>query len=321
MPSSYVGVRLGLLSGVSFVPGTVLSITSGNVTILNGGSSAVTVQDDLGNTVTGCTLVFGDGTKATASGQTVTGTANSGTTTVQATKSGYTSSGTVTFTCTGTFFSLNGDDPALSNGASVTSWTDNLGNAWANAVTPPTYVTGAINGHAAVAFNGSTQNITAPTSIAPLNGNGLIIGLAIKMTSSSPASNEQWLANLDAVNLQGWAVGRSTTNFQRTSYRSGASLNTMSSTTSTMTNGNWYRAITTLINGTQNNYLNGVVQAGGRTDGTYTNNTTAPPNPSLGSGTSNFANCQITKVHGYNVTPTATLVAQLDLYLKNWLGQ
>lgn len=322
MPSNYFGPRVSLITPLGFP--LTLQITSGAQTLVNGGSTAVTVTDGL-NTVTGCALVISDSTKATASAQTVTGTADSGTYSVQATKAGYNTSAPVTFTCLGSLDALNADTIGLGNGASVPSWTDSLGIAWTEATNQPTYVTGAINGHNAVAFNGTSQILTAASSISVFNGTTVAVLLLVKEVADSPASNEQWLRNMDAGNSEGWNIQRSTTNFQRENYYTAVvTTQTMTAGTNTLTTPNWYRSLYVISQGHQYAYVNGVLQAGSRTDATYRNCVTAPPSPSIGSsGGANFAKGQLTRIHVWNLAanPSVTTIAQMDLFGKNWLGQ
>lgn len=320
MPSSFEGTRLALIS--TMLP--TLVITSGAVTLLHYGSTAVTVTDQAGNAVTGCSLVISDGTKASASGQTVTGLAESGTYTVTATKDGYNPSAPVTFTCDTTALrSLVADDLGLSNGANVTSWTDSLSTAWTEATTPPTYVTSAVNGHASVAFNGSTQFLTSASAIGTINGASVSVLLLVKPTTA-PASNEQWLRSQDITNSEGFNIGRASAGaFQRLNYfATVGSTTTATASTTTLANGTWYRALSILSSGAQDNYVNNTVQAGGRTDATYRNCVTAPPAALLGKGaTGNPAGGELTRVHMWAGALSSTQRAQADLFGKNWLGQ
>lgn len=62
---------------------------------------------------------------------------------------------------------LNGDSVGVANGSPVPSWTDQSGNGndftQASGSAQPTFQTGAINGHAAVSFDGSSDYMDSPS--------------------------------------------------------------------------------------------------------------------------------------------------------------
>lgn len=203
MPFGF-GPRLGSLQGLvtpsfgsvfvpSVVAGGTLVITSGAVTLVNGGTSAVTVTDGT-NPVTGCTLVISDSSKGSAVGQNVYGKGTSGTFTVKAQKAGYTDSATVTFTCSsGLILNL---DPLLgtnttTNGAAVTSWADQSATAgsFAEAVLTPAYESPGPAGLPDILFNGTTSLLSTATVVAAYNPARYTMVDGFQTTVDSPLSN------------------------------------------------------------------------------------------------------------------------------------
>lgn len=244
MPSSYVGTRLGLLSGVPFVAGTVLSITSGNVTIPKRMASLVTVQDDLGNVVTGCTLNITDTSKCTANGMRLIGVGTSGTTAVTASKAGYTTSASITMTAGAYIFLMDVVSTAgtstTTNGAAVTGWTDQAASAtvWAEAVLSPTYLATGITGGPAVLFNGTTQ-LLSTSSITTYNlTNGTdncVEGICCRTTSDGAALARVATTHLDTVVNRG--VGfqvQATTDQGRFSFGTGGAVVNITEVTGTI---------------------------------------------------------------------------------------
>lgn len=319
-PTGFAGAA-GTSTG-DVVLNPVLQITSGPVTLINVGASAVTVTDGT-NPITGCTLVISDASKATASGQTVIAkvAATSGTYTVKAQKAGYADSTTVTFTCSGGGILDDKDAIGLSNGASVTTYTDPDGNTWAEPTNAPTYVTNDLNGHASLAFNGTSSRLRAAAAVAKFNGLSMTYGCLVLPLAAAPAANELFIDNRDTTDTQGWLSGRNATNANPLLfYYTSTGAITQQFDGSAIVSGSWTRVIDRLAQGAQSRMTNGAVNGSVRTDPTYRNATTAPPRPYKGMGifTSNFfqGRMALEILVDHAVTDTERL--QIDLYMQTY---
>lgn len=315
MPSNYFGRRLSLITPpVAPTAATLtLVITSGAVTLINGGMTAVTVTDGT-NPVTGCTLIISDGTKASASGQNVTGTAESGTYTVTATKASYTNSSPVTFTCSGGCLILdpNSGTNTIINLGAVTTWNDSAGNMF---VGTGTYKTGGVNGQNAVTFNGTTDAFASP-SLTSYN-NGTFYEFMCLVPTSSSASNRN-LTSLNVSSTSGYTTSIDTSNLQRMSTFDGSAHNTTNATLSLSTP--YYLTSAENIANSQiliaNNTTTNTSGSGYTANGSALTHRVGANSTGLG----NFTAMDLYLRLYVNRYPTATERAQIQLRGKTLLG-
>lgn len=271
----------------------VLQITNAPTTLINIGLVILTVTDGV-NPVTGCTIVASDPTKITVSGQTIFGLGTSGTSTIKAQKAGYGDSSLSTVTSTGdkagaaTNSYLDDKDAiGLSNGAAISTYTDGGGQTWAQATgsKQPTYTTGAINGHAAITFDGVNDVLKATATVPALNDTEFTYMALLQPTNASAVANEQLLDNRNTTAGQqgGFVLGRNATTLTSdlSYYVPGPTLQQQFDGPA-MTTGNWTVLIDRVSQGNQNRMLDGVVVGTSRTDATYLNPTTNPPLPTKG---------------------------------------
>lgn len=290
-----------------------LVITSGAVTLINGGMTAVTVTDGT-NPVTGCTLVISDGTKATASGQNVTGTAESGTYTVKATRAGYTDSSTVTFTCSGGCLILdpNVGTNTIINAGAVTTWNDSQGNMF---VGTGTYKTSGVNGQNAVTFNGTTDAFASP-SLTSYNNVTFYEFVCLVPTTSS-ASNRN-VTSLNVSSTSGYTTSIDTSNLQRMSTFDGSAHNTTNATLSLSTP--YYLTSAENIANSQiliaNNTTTNTSGSGYTANGTALTHRVGANSTGLG----NFAAMDLYLRIYVNRYPSSTERAQIQLRGKTLLG-
>jgi len=303
----------GVRGGQPVSASGTLVITSGAVTLINGGETAVTVTDGT-NPVTGCTLLISDSTKAVAVGQEVIGTAESGTYTVTATKAGYTNSSPVTFTCSGNCFIL---DPAsgtntVVNGGAVTSWADSAGNSFTGT---GTYLTSGTNGKPAVSLNGTTDTLASPSTTS-YNASFFYELLCIKPTAN-PASNRSVISSNNG-STSGYICQIDTSNNIRMTVLNGTS-HVITGAAVSLNNPHY---LTYSIDAANCSVIvdNGSAVTTGT--GNYTVNGSALVSR-LGcnvGATGNFTACELYLRIFVARTPTATEIAQLQLRGKNLLG-
>lgn len=333
MPSSYEGTRLALIASAT-VPAQALtlSITSGDIAaLIQTGLSDCTVQDNLGNAVTGCTLVSNDTSKCTASGQRLTGVGTSGSTTVYATKVGYNNSATINVTSTGGLIQnmiVGVGGNTTTDGVSLTSWTDQgtAAQTWTEAVFPPTYKTGGVNGQPYVLFDGTTQFLSSPSTTAyNAPSDDCFQVVCVKMSADSPGSNRNLRTSyLDTPTFRGSQFLATTGNAVRLQYGTGAATNTtLTSGANTILAANAYYLSGTLRNNgalTQVLYINGVSVV--TATNTFRDNNAAIVHR-LGCsqvGGTNFAAMQLYNVKKVNRVPATAEIAQLHLAAATLMG-
>lgn len=317
---------LQLLHGANYnppAPSTLtLVITSGAVTLINRGTTAVTVTDGT-NPVTGCTLIISDGTKGSTVAQNVTGKAESGTFTVTASKAGYTNSSPVTFTCSGgLILDLNAalGTNTTTNGASVTSWTDQSTTALAftEATNPPIYLASGLNAAPAIRFNGTSQLLSTASNNAPINPVSYAFFGGIQTSSDGGASNRSVFGNLSAANT-GYNVLINTTNQYRWAVGIGSGSAALSGGSILAASGHY-------LTGT---FDNGTTTQTARADGTSTgsqstanvqNTTTVCRVGTNNAGSGNFFPGDIYRILLYNRAPTAPEITQAELTIKTLMG-
>lgn len=322
----------GLLTpafGALFVPSVAssgtLQITSGNVTLWNRGTTAVTVTDGT-NPVTGCTLVISDGSKATATAQNVYGIAQSGTYTVKATKVGYTDSATVTFTAAGGL--VLDLDPYLgtnttTNGANVTSWTDQSSTAavFGELVNPPTYLSSGLNGSPAIVGNGTNQLLSTATTIAALNPARWTLSIGFQSSSDGGGTNRSLLGNL--VANTGYNYLLTTTNQARFTVGTGTTTAALSSAANTALAATGHYGLCTYDDGgsSQASWLDATqVPSSPQSTGITPNITTVVRLFTNNTGTGNFYPGAIYRILLHNLVANSTQQAQLDLTQKLRMG-
>lgn len=308
-----------------------LTITTGSLSLIQTGLQDLTVQDNLGNTVTGCTLVIADTSKCTASGQRLTGVGTSGTTTVYATKTGYNDSATITVTSTGGLIQnmvvgVGGD--TTTDGVSLTSWTDqgSAAQTWTEATFPPTYKTGGVNGQPYVLFNGTDQFLSSPSTTAyNVAGDDQFQLICLKTTADSPASDRAVRTSyIDTPTFRGSVFLARTNNSVRLQYGTGAASNTtLTSSANTILTANHYYISGVLRNNgalTQALYINGVSAATGTN--TFRDNNAAVVHRlgCIQAGGSLYAGMQLYNVKKVSRVPTATEIAQLHLAAATLMG-
>lgn len=259
----------------------VLQITNAPSTLINVGALLLTVTDGT-NPVSGCTFVISDGTKATMSGQYLVGEGSSGTFTIKAQHAGDNDSALYTVTCTGTGAIDDKDAIGLSNGASVTTYTDADGIVWASA-SPPTYATNDYNGHASIVFDGISQFLRSNVAVSRVNGTGFTYAKIFTPTSNAPSSNEISFDNRDQTHGEGFVITRNATTMTpgQDYYTSPTNLQLRFDGTA-MSQNTQYRRIDRISNGHQSRWTNGVANGITSTDTPYRNPVTSPPTVTKG---------------------------------------
>jgi len=296
-----VGVSTGVV--ITFTPTTgnactatgnvtqnpVLQITNIPSTLINVGALLLTVTDG-SNPVSGCTFVISDGTKATMSGQYLVGVGSSGTFTLKAQKASYNDSVLSTITCTGGGILDDKDLIGLSNGASVTSYTDLDGIVWASA-SPPTYATNDYNGHSSIVFDGVSQFLRSNVAVSRLNGTGFTYLKVFTPTSTAPSSNEVSLDNRDQTHGEGFVLTRNATTMTpgQEYYTTPTNLQLRFDGTALSQN-TQYRRIDRVSSGHQSRWVNGVANGITSTDATYRNPVTSPPTVTKGAAIAGSSN-------------------------------
>lgn len=288
-----VGVSTGVV--ITFTPTTgnactatgnvttnpVLQITNAPSTLINVGALLLTVTDG-SNPVSGCTFVISDGTKATMSGQYLVGLGATGTFTIKAQHAGDNDSVLYTVTCTGGGILDDKDAIGLSNGASVSSYTDLDGIVWASA-SPPTYATNDYNGHSSVVFDGISQFLRSNVAVSRLNGTGFTYAKIFTPTSNAPPSNEISFDNRDQTHGEGFVVTRNATTMTpgQDYYTSPTNLQLRFDGTALSQN-TQYRRIDRIGSGHQSRWTNGAANGITSTDTPYRNPVTSPPTVTKG---------------------------------------
>lgn len=164
----------------------------------------------------------------------------------------------------------NGVQASLSNGGSVSTWTDSSthGNDATQSVSAqrPTFATNAVNGLPAIAFNGTSQYVQLPSNPADFT-NGASIFVIAKPTAMPVANTRIIDFGTGAFNgANSFGVGESATNT--------ASMWVFDSSL-----GNWTRADTTMSLGSYQ--LLEAVHNGSGTATMYTNGASGTPNTSM----------------------------------------
>jgi hypothetical protein len=288
-----VGVSTGVV--ITFAPTTgnscmatgnvtanpVLQITNAPSTLINVGALLLTVTDG-SNPVSGAIFVISDASKATMSGQYLVGVGSSGTFTIKAQHAGDNDSPLYTVTCTGTGALDDKDAIGLSNGASVTTYTDADGIVWASA-SPPTYATNDYNGHASIVFDGISQFLRSNVAVSRVNGSGFTYAKIFTPTSNAPASNEITFDNRDQTHGEGFVITRNATTMTpgQDYYTSPTNLQLRFDGTALSQN-TQYRRIDRISSGHQSRWTNGVANGVTSTDTPYRNPVTSPPTVTKG---------------------------------------
>lgn len=288
-----IGVSTGVV--ITFTPTTgnactatgnvttnpVLQITNAPSTLINVGALLLTVTDGT-NPVSGCTFVISDGTKATMSGQYLVGVGSSGTFTLKAQKATYNDSVLSTITSTGGGVLDDKDAIGLSNGASVSTYTDLDGIVWASA-SPPTYATNDYGTHSSIVFDGISQFLRSNVAVSRLNGTGFSYAKIFTPTSNAPASNEITFDNRDQTHGEGFVITRNATTMTpgQDYYTSPTNLQLRFDGTALSQN-TQYRRIDRISSGHQSRWTNGAANGVTSTDTPYRNPVTSPPTVTKG---------------------------------------
>lgn len=314
------------------VLGGGISVTGGALTLIQTGLSQLAFTNAAGTPITPDTVVSSDPAKAqVTNGGLLTGVGTSGSCTITASKIGY-ADGTVTVTCSGGLIQnmvVGVGGNTTTDGVSLTSWTDQgtAAQTWAEAVVPPTYKTGGVNGQPYILFDGTTQFISSPSTTAyNVAGDDSFQLICVKTIADSPASNRNLRTSYDGTpTFRGMQFVATTNNTARIQYGTGAAQATIDANAgaNTILAANSYYLSSLLRNNGalgQTFYINGVAQT--TITNTYRDNGAAVIHR-IGvtlAGGLNFAGEQVYNIKKVNRAPTTTEIAQLHLAAKTLMG-